>query len=166
MGEVVGRLCLGSLQVHQSVCEAALLMSSSSGHVLMRDWGGSWFVVAVCAPPSRVPNRGATPLSLVPHQYLSVACRFFHTSIAIRPPKVLEPQLALSCSALPPAVMSKAEVVTGRERRPSMSAPLHDLQGPVGPGFSRPKHKRTVTGLAPSEIKSYEESIPEPQREA
>jgi len=53
-----------------------------------------------------------------------------------------------------------------RERRPSMSAPLGDLQGPVGPGFSRPKHKRTVTGFGPSEIKSVEASIPEPQRAA
>jgi hypothetical protein len=61
--------------------------------------------------------------------------------------------------------MSQEEVVVGRERRASMSAPLSDLKGPVGPGFSRPKHKRTVTGLAPSEIKSYEASIPEPQRE-
>ncbi|KAI9655575.1 MAG: Non-essential glycogen phosphorylase [Bathelium mastoideum] len=53
-----------------------------------------------------------------------------------------------------------------RERRPSTSAPLFDLQGPVGPDFSRPKHKRTVTGLGPSEIKSIESSIPEPQRAA
>ena len=53
-----------------------------------------------------------------------------------------------------------------RERKPSVSAPLSDLQGPVGPGFSRPKHKRTATGFGPSEIKSVESSIPEPQREA
>ncbi|KAF2279325.1 glycogen phosphorylase-like protein [Westerdykella ornata] len=53
-----------------------------------------------------------------------------------------------------------------RERRPSMSAPLADLQGPVGPSFSRPKHKRTATGFGASEIKSVEASIPEPQREA
>lgn len=52
-----------------------------------------------------------------------------------------------------------------RERRPSMSAPLTDM-GPVGPGFSRPKHKRTVTGFGPGEIKSVEASIPEPQRAA
>ncbi|KAF2842598.1 glycosyltransferase family 35 protein [Patellaria atrata CBS 101060] len=51
------------------------------------------------------------------------------------------------------------------QRRPSISAPL-DIQGPVGPGFSRPKHKRTVTGFGPAEIKSVEASIPEPQREA
>jgi hypothetical protein len=37
----------------------------------------------------------------------------------------------------------------------------------VGPAnFTRPKHKRTVTGFGPSEIKSVEASIPEPQREA
>jgi starch phosphorylase len=53
-----------------------------------------------------------------------------------------------------------------RERRPSTSAPIADLQGPVGPNFTRPKHKRTVTGFGPSEIKSVEASIPEPQREA
>jgi hypothetical protein len=54
-----------------------------------------------------------------------------------------------------------------RERRPSTSAPLADLKGPVGPeGFTRPKHKRTVTGFGPGEIKSVEASIPEPQRAA
>ncbi|KAF2154147.1 glycosyltransferase family 35 protein [Myriangium duriaei CBS 260.36] len=56
---------------------------------------------------------------------------------------------------------------TARERRPSTSAPIGDLQGPVGPeGMSRPKHKRTVTGFGASEIKSVEASIPEPQRAA
>ena len=54
-----------------------------------------------------------------------------------------------------------------RERRPSTSAPLADLKGPVGPAnFTRPKHKRTVTGFGPGEIKAVENSIPEPQREA
>ncbi|KAJ4354252.1 Non-essential glycogen phosphorylase [Didymosphaeria variabile] len=54
-----------------------------------------------------------------------------------------------------------------RERRPSTSAPLSDFKGPVGPeGFTRPKHKRTVTGFGPGEIKSVEASIPEPQRAA
>jgi starch phosphorylase len=54
-----------------------------------------------------------------------------------------------------------------RERKPSTSAPISDLTGPVGPAnFTRPKHKRTVTGFGPSEIKSVEASIPEPQREA
>jgi starch phosphorylase len=53
-----------------------------------------------------------------------------------------------------------------RERKPSMSAPLSELQGPVGPDFTRPKHKRTVTGFGPSEIKAVEASIPEPQRAA
>ncbi|KAJ5561619.1 hypothetical protein N7535_003919 [Penicillium sp. DV-2018c] len=53
-----------------------------------------------------------------------------------------------------------------RERRPSVGAPIADLQGPVGPGFSRPKHKRTFTGLGPAEIKHVEASIPEPLREA
>ncbi|CAG8282906.1 unnamed protein product [Penicillium nalgiovense] len=53
-----------------------------------------------------------------------------------------------------------------RERRPSVGAPIADLQGPVGPGFSRPKHKRTFTGFGPAEIKNVEASIPEPLREA
>jgi hypothetical protein len=43
-----------------------------------------------------------------------------------------------------------------RERRPSTSAPISDLQGPVGPGFTRPKHKRTFTGFGAGEIKSVE----------
>lgn len=48
-----------------------------------------------------------------------------------------------------------------------MSAPIGDLQGPVGPeGMSRPKHKRTITGFGPGEIKSIEASIPEGQRAA
>jgi starch phosphorylase len=42
-----------------------------------------------------------------------------------------------------------------RERRPSTGAPI-DLQGPVGPGFTRPKHKRTFTGFGAGEIKSVE----------
>lgn len=53
-----------------------------------------------------------------------------------------------------------------RERRPSIGAPVSELQGPIGPGFSRPKHKRTFTGFGPAEIKSVEASIPEPLREA
>lgn len=59
-----------------------------------------------------------------------------------------------------------AAAPSARERRPSTSAPIADLKGPVGPNFTRPKHKRTVTGFGPSEIKSVEASIPEPQREA
>lgn len=54
-----------------------------------------------------------------------------------------------------------------RERKPSSSAPVSDLKGPVGPeGMSRPKHKRTVTGYGAKDIKSVEASIPEPQRDA
>ena len=51
-----------------------------------------------------------------------------------------------------------------RERRLSTSAPISDLKGPVGPSFSRPKHKRTATGFGPKEIKSVEAAIPEGQR--
>lgn len=36
----------------------------------------------------------------------------------------------------------------------------------VGPDFTRPKHKRTVTGFGPQEIKNFENAIPEGQREA
>ncbi|KAM7214333.1 family 35 putative glycosyltransferase [Rhypophila decipiens] len=54
-----------------------------------------------------------------------------------------------------------------RERRPSVGAPIVDIQGSVGPaGISRPKHKRTFTGFGAGEIKNVESSIPEPQREA
>lgn len=53
-----------------------------------------------------------------------------------------------------------------RERTPSVGAPIHMNQGPVGPGFSRPKHKRTFTGFGAGDIKSVEASIPEGQREA
>ncbi|KAI5301609.1 Non-essential glycogen phosphorylase [Ascosphaera pollenicola] len=54
-----------------------------------------------------------------------------------------------------------------RERRLSVGAPsMDEIQGPVGPGFDRPKHKRTLTGFVASDIKSVEASIPEPQRDA
>ncbi|RDK47860.1 glycosyl transferase [Aspergillus phoenicis ATCC 13157] len=53
-----------------------------------------------------------------------------------------------------------------RERKPSVGAPVSELQGPIGPGFSRPKHRRTFTGFGPAEIKSVEASIPEHLREA
>lgn len=53
-----------------------------------------------------------------------------------------------------------------RERKLSVGAPMDEIQGPVGPGFDRPKHKRTLTGFVASDIKSVEASIPEPQREA
>ncbi|KAH8911386.1 glycosyl transferase [Coniochaeta sp. PMI_546] len=63
--------------------------------------------------------------------------------------------------------MATAERFTLRERRPSMGAPLVDIQGSVSPaGISRPKHKRTFTGFGATEIKSVEASIPEPQRVA
>ncbi|KAK1778535.1 glycosyl transferase [Copromyces sp. CBS 386.78] len=54
-----------------------------------------------------------------------------------------------------------------RERRPSVGAPLVDIQGGVAPaGVSRPKHKRTLTGFGAGDIKTVEASIPEPQRKA
>lgn len=53
-----------------------------------------------------------------------------------------------------------------RERTPSIGVPISTLQGPVGPGFSRPKHKRTATGFGARDIKAVESSIPEGQREA
>ncbi|PKS09104.1 hypothetical protein jhhlp_003718 [Lomentospora prolificans] len=60
-----------------------------------------------------------------------------------------------------------SESLPTRERRPSVGAPLVDIQGNVGPaGISRPKHKRTFTGFSLQEIKSVEASIPEPQRAA
>lgn len=53
-----------------------------------------------------------------------------------------------------------------RVRRQSTSAPIADLQGPIGPDFTRPKHKRTVTGFNAGEIKNVENSIPHEQRDA
>ena len=56
---------------------------------------------------------------------------------------------------------------TTRERKPSSSAPISDIKGPIGPAeFTRPKHKRTVTGFGAGDLKTVEKSIPEPQREA
>ena len=63
------------------------------------------------------------------------------------------------------SIMAPAATPT-RERKLSVGAPISDLQGPVGPGFTRPKHKRTFTGFGPGEIKNVEASIPEAQREA
>ncbi|KAK0645485.1 glycosyl transferase [Cercophora newfieldiana] len=63
--------------------------------------------------------------------------------------------------------MATEQSLPRRERRPSTSAPIVDIQGSVGPaGISRPKHRRTFTGFGAGEIKSVEASIPEPQREA
>jgi len=54
-----------------------------------------------------------------------------------------------------------------RQRRPSTSAPIVDIQGGVGPAdMTRPKHRRTFTGFGATEIKAVEASIPEGQREA
>ena len=61
---------------------------------------------------------------------------------------------------------SAAVASTPRERKPSMGAPISQLTGPVGPGFSRPKHKRTATGFGAGDIKAVESSIPEGMREA
>ncbi|KAL2196749.1 glycosyltransferase family 35 protein [Corynascus similis CBS 632.67] len=58
-----------------------------------------------------------------------------------------------------------SEKLVSRERRPSVGAPIVDIQGSVGPaGISRPKHKRTFTGFGAGEIKHVEASIPEPLR--
>jgi starch phosphorylase len=62
--------------------------------------------------------------------------------------------------------MAAAVASAPRERKPSTSAPISTLTGPVGPGFSRPKHKRTATGFGPGDIKAVESSIPEHMREA
>ncbi|KAK7748451.1 Non-essential glycogen phosphorylase [Diatrype stigma] len=62
---------------------------------------------------------------------------------------------------------SSEQRLPSRERRPSTNAPVVDISGSVGPaGISRPKHKRTLTGFGPGEIKTVEASIPEPQRDA
>jgi len=54
-----------------------------------------------------------------------------------------------------------SNTTASRERRPSTSAPISDLQGPIGPaGISRPKHKRTFTGFGAGEIKNVEGKLP------
>ena len=58
-----------------------------------------------------------------------------------------------------------AETATHHSRTPSVGAPITDIAA-FGPGFSRPKHKRTVTGFGPHEIKHVETIIPETQRAA
>lgn len=87
------------------------------------------------------------------------------------PPSPLSHRLSLSNSPFAAIdILRMATTATTqsqpRERRPSTSAPLSDFKGPVGPQFTRPKHKRTVTGFGPGEIKNVEASIPEPQRAA
>jgi starch phosphorylase len=53
--------------------------------------------------------------------------------------------------------MATTDKIPHRERRPSMGAPIVDIQGSVGPaGISRPKHKRTLTGFGAGEIKAVE----------
>ena len=53
--------------------------------------------------------------------------------------------------------MASEQRLPTRERRPSTNAPVVDIVGSVGPaGISRPKHKRTVTGFGPGEIKHVE----------
>lgn len=53
--------------------------------------------------------------------------------------------------------MATEQALPTRQRRPSTSAPIVDIQGSVGPaGISRPKHKRTFTGFGAGEIKTVE----------
>ena len=53
--------------------------------------------------------------------------------------------------------MASETKLPSRERRPSVGAPIVDIQGAVGPaGISRPKHKRTLTGFGAGEIKHVE----------
>lgn len=83
----------------------------------------------------------------------------------------------------PPTMAAAAVDKPPRERKMSTHAPVSTLQGPVsndtlvqtlrlttcfqvGPGFTRPKHKRTATGFGAGDIKAVESSIPEHMREA
>jgi starch phosphorylase len=61
----------------------------------------------------------------------------------------------------PPSPLQRRPSLSLRNRRPSTSAPLSDLQGPVGPAFVRPKHKRTATGFGAQDIKAVESAIPD-----
>lgn len=56
-----------------------------------------------------------------------------------------------------PMASTEPQRVPTRERRPSTSAPIVDIQGSVSPaGISRPKHKRTFTGFGAGDIKNVE----------
>lgn len=56
-----------------------------------------------------------------------------------------------------PMASTEAQRIPTRERRPSTSAPIVDIQGSVSPaGISRPKHKRTFTGFGAGDIKTVE----------
>ena len=64
-------------------------------------------------------------------------------------------------------VIMATTATTSRSRRPSTSAPVAELSGPIGPaGITRPKHKRTITGFGASDIKSVEAEIPDAQKTA
>lgn len=53
--------------------------------------------------------------------------------------------------------MASEQPLPVRQRRPSTSAPIIDIQGGVGPaGVSRPKHKRTFTGFGATEISNVQ----------
>ncbi|KAK0943059.1 Non-essential glycogen phosphorylase [Friedmanniomyces endolithicus] len=73
----------------------------------------------------------------------------------------------MAATYTPAMPTTSTATTTTRERKPSTSAPISDFTSPVGPpGMTRPKHKRTVTGFGPGEIKKVEASVPEEQREA
>ena len=59
-------------------------------------------------------------------------------SLTLRCPSYLETNKD-GCPTMATAATDKAP----RERKLSTHAPIATLQGPVGPGFTRPKHKRT-----------------------
>lgn len=64
-------------------------------------------------------------------------------------------------------VIMATTATASRSRRPSTSAPVAELSGPIGPaGITRPKHKRTITGFGASDIKSVEAEIPDAQKTA
>lgn len=77
---------------------------------------------------------------------------------------LLERKYKTPCFFLIMASTETTQRVPLRERRPSMGAPIVDIQGSVGPaGISRPKHKRTFTGFGAGDIKSVEgESLKNP----
>ncbi len=72
------------------------------------------------------------------------------------PPPLFLPSPSVSLAADSPNMASEQSLPT-RERRPSVGAPIVDIQGSVGPaGITRPKHRRTFTGFGAGEIRSVE----------
>lgn len=118
-----------------------------------------------CRPPLAAP-AGAFELTasscprLAPRAFcaFSTLSSSFFFSGPIAPVKLLtERSSSRFAPASYPMASTDPQRIPTRERRPSTSAPIVDIQGSVSPaGISRPKHKRTFTGFGAGDIKNVE----------